>query len=185
MPANHGLRLDDRDSIEDRWKNPVQADKQQPICVRQPRSLRGFAPKDIELVSEDQVLGLEPRARLEPRPSRVQYQRQELDHRPGQYPISFGGSYRIDFRRHRRVPGAPRSFRIRLANSSGADFGSRTARSSRCAGWPGRSTSSIACHTLRAFPRSKANSLELFQRDSIEPASPLLTGRIGRNFDPL
>jgi hypothetical protein len=62
-----------------------------PVCIRQPRSLQGAALKHVEQVSENHVPGLHPRARLEPKPSRVQPEHQELNHRRERYPISCGG----------------------------------------------------------------------------------------------
>ena len=58
MPADDGLRSDDRDGVEDRWKPSIQADQEQAIPVREVDTTTRFPLQHDQLMSERRVLRL-------------------------------------------------------------------------------------------------------------------------------
>jgi len=61
MPADHGLRLNHGDRIQNRWEQSVEPDKDQSVDVSQPHSRPGLAAQDDHLLPQDQVFSLESR----------------------------------------------------------------------------------------------------------------------------
>ena len=65
-------------------------DQEETIRIRQPQSLRQLAGEDIELLAQDQVLSLEPGARVESTAQCVRQPSQPLNHRAAKYSIPPG-----------------------------------------------------------------------------------------------
>ena len=58
MPTDKGLRSDDRDGLEDRWKPSVQVDQEQAISVRELDATARPMLQHDQLMSERRVLCL-------------------------------------------------------------------------------------------------------------------------------
>src|SRR5438132_133981 len=67
MPTNKGLRSDDRDGLQDRWKPSIQVDQEQAIPVREVDTTTRFPLQHDQLMSERRVLCLKSALRLEQR----------------------------------------------------------------------------------------------------------------------
>src|SRR5271169_6368678 len=80
MPAHERLGLNDRQSVQDRWKPPIQVDEEPAIAIRQPDSATHIAPQYDQLVPERRILCFKPDLRLKRRS-------QQPDHR-----VSLGDS---------------------------------------------------------------------------------------------
>jgi hypothetical protein len=61
VPANHGLGFDNRDRVQNRGEQSVQPGEDQAIDVPEPHPRLGLAAKDDQLLTQDQVFGLESR----------------------------------------------------------------------------------------------------------------------------
>ena len=55
MPTHEGLRSDDRDGIENRWKPSIQLDEEQAIPIREMDATAGLSPQYEQLTSERQL----------------------------------------------------------------------------------------------------------------------------------
>src|SRR6266446_5215568 len=66
VPADHRLRLEDFQCVQYSRSHTIERGKHQPVNVAERQSLRGFAPQHVELMSKDEVLGLQ----RSPRPER-------------------------------------------------------------------------------------------------------------------
>jgi len=62
MPSNDGLRPDNRQGISNVRKQSVEASEYQPVECAEAEALRRGAPKDDELLPQDQVLGFKARS---------------------------------------------------------------------------------------------------------------------------
>src|SRR6266436_29057 len=58
VPAHQGLRPDDRDGLEDRWKPSIQHDQEQAIPIRELDATPHPALQHNQLMTERRVLGL-------------------------------------------------------------------------------------------------------------------------------
>jgi hypothetical protein len=82
MPTHKGLRSDDRDGIEDRWKPSIQLDEEQAIPIREMDATAGLSPQYEQLTSECHVLCLKLALRLEWPDEEGQEEAEQRDHRP-------------------------------------------------------------------------------------------------------
>src|SRR5207253_70943 len=73
MPTHQGLRSDDSDGLEDRWKQAI------PICELDATSHPAL--QHNQLMTERRVLGLKSAFRLERRDGQGQEEEEERDHR--------------------------------------------------------------------------------------------------------
>jgi hypothetical protein len=62
MPSDYGLGLDHGDRIQNRGKHSAQPDEDQPIDVPEPRPRPSLAAQYDQLLTQDNVFGLECRA---------------------------------------------------------------------------------------------------------------------------
>jgi len=81
MPAHEGLRADDRDDLQDRWKPSIQLDEEQTITIREPDAATHLPPQYDQLMSERSVLCLKSALRLERRGEQGQEEAEQSDHR--------------------------------------------------------------------------------------------------------
>src|SRR5881296_1035749 len=81
MPTHHGLRSDDRDGPEHRWKPSIQQDQEQAIPAREVDATPHPALQHNQLMTERRVLGLKSALRLERRDGQGQKEAEERDHR--------------------------------------------------------------------------------------------------------
>jgi hypothetical protein len=65
MPANHGLRSDDREGVQNLRAQPLQRYKDKPIPSCQPRSPSRRPTQHVDLVAQDQELSFKASPRLE------------------------------------------------------------------------------------------------------------------------
>src|SRR5260370_6604458 len=85
MPTHKGLRSDDRDGIEDRWKPSIQLDEEEAISVGEVNTTTNLPPQYDQLMSECHVLRLKPALRLERRYQRGQEADEQRNHRPARW----------------------------------------------------------------------------------------------------
>src|ERR1700730_6499149 len=85
VPADHGLRLDDDDRVQERRVKSIQPYQQQAIDVPQSHARRGLAPKNYQLLAQEEILGLKPRSPRKRRAESKQQLAQKRDHRPLPY----------------------------------------------------------------------------------------------------
>src|SRR6266568_5533984 len=81
MPTDKGLRSDDRDGLQDRWKPSIQVDQEQAIPVREVDTTTRFPLQHDQLMSERRVLCLKSALRLEQRGEQGQEEAEQRDHR--------------------------------------------------------------------------------------------------------
>jgi hypothetical protein len=81
MPTYHGLRPDDRDGLENRWKPAIQLDEQQPLAVRQLDSTVHLALRSHQLMAKRGILCFKSALGLEQRGTQVQNEEYQCDHR--------------------------------------------------------------------------------------------------------
>jgi hypothetical protein len=81
MPPHKGLRSDDRDGIENRWKPSIQLDEEQAIPIRKLDTTAHLPPQHDQLMSERHVLCLKSALRLEWRDQEGQEEAEQRDHR--------------------------------------------------------------------------------------------------------
>src|SRR5438132_1466535 len=67
MPTHEGLRSDDRDGLEDRWKPSIQVDQEQAIPIREVDATARPTLQHDQLMSERRVLCLKSALRLDRR----------------------------------------------------------------------------------------------------------------------
>ncbi len=106
VPADHGLRLDDDDRVEERWLQAIQPHHPLAIDVPQWHTLWVPAAQHYDLLAQEEILGFKAHSSREPRPDSKQQLGQQRDHRPLQYHTSSCTSSRIGIsvgtgRRHR------------------------------------------------------------------------------------
>jgi hypothetical protein len=81
MPTHNGLRSDDRDAIENRWKPSIQLNEEQAISVGDVKTTTHLSPQYDQLTSERHVLCLKSALRLEWRDQEGQEEAEQRDHR--------------------------------------------------------------------------------------------------------
>jgi hypothetical protein len=81
MPTHEGLRSDDRDGIEDRWKPSIQLDEEQAVSVAEVNATTRPPLQYDQLTSERHVLSLKSALRLEWRDQEVQEEAEQRKHR--------------------------------------------------------------------------------------------------------
>jgi hypothetical protein len=99
MPAQHGVRLDDRESAPQRWKQPAQPNEEQAIGCRQPKPRGSLSPKHVQLMTQNCDLGFQPHLRPEGRCQGRTYCSVPLSSRPHQAGVAdnLGGKDRRQF----------------------------------------------------------------------------------------
>ena len=81
MPTHEGLRSNDRDGIENRWKPSIQQDEEQAISVGEVNTTTHLPPQYDQLTSERHVLCLKSALRLERRDQQGQEEAEQRNHR--------------------------------------------------------------------------------------------------------
>src|SRR6266581_699021 len=81
MPPHQGLRSDDSDGPEHRWKPSVQQDQEQAIPICELDATPHPALQHNQLMTERRVLGFKSALRLERRDGQGQEEEDERDHR--------------------------------------------------------------------------------------------------------
>src|SRR5258705_3010628 len=81
MPTHQGLRSDDSDGPEHRWKPSIQQDQEQAIPICELDATPHPALQRNQLMTERSVLGLKSALRLERRDGQGQEEEEERDHR--------------------------------------------------------------------------------------------------------
>src|SRR6266852_8374442 len=108
MPADHRLRLNDRESVQHAGRQPIQPGKSQTVDAGEGWSLRRFTPQHIELMTKRQDLNLQRRSRSEQSDQRQPNQAKSISHEPRASPDSTALTRRIEFttmtRRTRLAP---------------------------------------------------------------------------------
>jgi len=87
MPAEHGLRLDDLQGLENVGSQRVHAHEHQPVNAGQGQTARGLAAEHIQLVAEHENFGFERRARPEQPSNGAPDQLAKVNHRREHQPI--------------------------------------------------------------------------------------------------
>src|SRR5690349_15422722 len=80
MPTHEGLRSDDRDGIEDRWKPSIQLDEEKAISVAEVNTTTHLPLQYDQLMSERHVLCLKSALRLEWRGQEGQEAAEQRNH---------------------------------------------------------------------------------------------------------
>src|SRR2546427_12485938 len=81
MPTHQGLRSDDSDGPEHRWRPSIQQDQEQAIPICELDATPHPALQHNQLMTERRVLGLKSALRLERRDGQGQKEAEERDHR--------------------------------------------------------------------------------------------------------
>src|SRR5437016_1499196 len=81
MPTHQGLRSDDSDGPEHRWKPSIQQDQEQAIPICELDATPHPALQHNQLMTERRVLGFKSALRLERRDGQGQEEEDERDHR--------------------------------------------------------------------------------------------------------
>src|SRR5258706_10931174 len=81
VPAYKGLRPDDRDGLEDRWKPSIQHDQEQAIPIRELDATTHPPLQHNQLMSECRILCLKSALRLEQRGEQGQEEAEQRHHR--------------------------------------------------------------------------------------------------------
>src|SRR3979409_928769 len=119
MPADHGLRPDDLQSVQNVRCQPIQPGKYETVDAAEGQSLRRFTSQHVELMTKRQDLCLQRRSRPEQSDQRQPNQAVNISHQPGAPPDSTALTSRIE-------------------------FPTMTAKPQPVSGWPGQSVSSAA-----------------------------------------
>jgi hypothetical protein len=80
MPSHDRLGLNDDGSVQQRWHETIEPDKEQSGRWREPWSGGKPASQQVQLMAQKDNLGLQPRLRLERRRQYVKQQAEERDH---------------------------------------------------------------------------------------------------------
>src|ERR1700726_4211175 len=97
MPADHGLRPDDLQSVQHAGRQPIQPGKYQTIDAGEGQSLRRFTSQHVELMTKRQNLCLQRRSRPEQSDQRQPNQAANISHQPRASPNSTPLASRIEF----------------------------------------------------------------------------------------
>src|ERR1700726_2826395 len=106
MPADHGLRPDDLQSVQHAGRQPIQPSKYQTVDAGEGSSLRRFTPQHAELMTKRQDLYLQRRSRPEKSDQRQPNQPANISHQPRASPNSTPLASRIEFPTMTGVPHA-------------------------------------------------------------------------------
>jgi len=87
MPAEHGLRFDDLQGLENVGSKHVHAHEHQPVNAGEGQTPRGLAAEHIQLVPERENFGLQCRPRPEEASESPPDQLAKVDHRREHQPI--------------------------------------------------------------------------------------------------
>ena len=82
MPADHRLRLDNRQGIQGAGRQAIQPHKEQPISVAEDQPFRSFPSQHVELVAQGDDFRLQISPRSEEICNRAPDQSENVDHRP-------------------------------------------------------------------------------------------------------
>src|SRR5204863_4090707 len=88
MPADNGLRLDDRDGIQDAWCDPIQADEDQTIEIAEDRTFARASTQHIQLMTQSQILRLNRGSRPKQPEEHPPDQLEQVPHGPISWPDS-------------------------------------------------------------------------------------------------
>ena len=97
MPADHGLRPDDLQSVQHARCQPIQPGKYQTVDAGKGQSPRRFTPQHVELMTKRQDLCLQRRSRPEQSDQRQANQPANISHHPRASPDSTSLASRIGF----------------------------------------------------------------------------------------
>src|SRR5258707_6042531 len=97
MPADHGLRPDDLQSVQRARCQPIQPGKYQTVDAGEGYSLRRFTSQHVELMTKRQDLCLQRRSRPEQSDQRQPDQAVNISHQPRASPDSTSLASRIEF----------------------------------------------------------------------------------------
>src|SRR5882724_12142289 len=97
MPADHGLRPDDLQSVQHVRCQPIQPGKYQTVDAGKGQSLRRFTPQHVELMTKRQDLYLQRRSRSEQSDQHKPNQAKSISHEPRASPDSTALTSRIEF----------------------------------------------------------------------------------------
>src|ERR1700726_298364 len=97
MPADHGLRPDDLQSVQHAGRQPIQPGKYQTVDAGEGQSLRRLTPQHVELMTKRQDLYLQRRSRSEQSDQRQPNQAANISHQPRASPNSTPLTSRIEF----------------------------------------------------------------------------------------
>src|SRR6266850_309563 len=97
MPADHGLRPDDLQSVQNARCQPIQPGKYQTVDAAEGYSLRRFTSQHVELMTKRQDLHLQRRSRSEQSDQRQPNQAANISHQPRASPDSTALTSRIEF----------------------------------------------------------------------------------------
>src|ERR1700680_672648 len=96
MPADHGLRPDDLQSVHARCQ-PIQPGKYKTVDAAEGQSLRRFTSQHVKLMTKRQDLCLQRRSRSEQSDQRQPNQAANISHQPRASPDSTALTSRIEF----------------------------------------------------------------------------------------
>src|ERR1700722_18047795 len=97
MPADHGLRPDDLQSVQQAGCQPIQSGKYQTVDAAEGQSPRRFTSHHVELMTKRQDLCLQRRSRPEQSDQRQPNQAANISHQPRASPNSTSLASRIEF----------------------------------------------------------------------------------------
>src|SRR6202140_4646336 len=97
MPADHGLRPDDLQSVQHAGCQPIQPGKYQTVDAGEGWSLRRFTSQHVELMTKRQDLYFQRRSRPEQSDQRQPNQAANVSHQPRASPNSTPLASRIEF----------------------------------------------------------------------------------------
>jgi hypothetical protein len=97
MPADHGLRPDDLQNVQNAGCQPIQPGKYQTVDAAEGQSLRRFTSQHVELMTKRQDLCLQRRSRPEQSDQRQPNQAANISHQPRASPNSTSLASRIEF----------------------------------------------------------------------------------------
>src|SRR5229473_4702833 len=121
MPADHRLRLNDRESVQHAGRQPIQPGKYQTVDAGEGSSLRRFTPQHVELMTKRQDLYLQRRSRSEQSDQRQPNQAKSISHEPRASPNSTPLTSRIEFPTmtgHSSKRRGPKSAQIQTSTNS-------------------------------------------------------------------
>src|ERR1700704_3769967 len=97
MPADHGLRLDDLQSVQHARCQPIQPGKYKTVDAGEGQSLRRFTSQHVELMTKRQDPCLQRRSRPEQSDQRQPNQAANISHQARASPDSTALTSRIEF----------------------------------------------------------------------------------------
>src|SRR5258708_16799517 len=104
MPADHGLRADDLQSVQHARCQPIQPGKQQTVDAAEGKSLRRCTSQHVKLMTKCQDLCVQRRSRPKQSDQRQPNQAPNISHQPRASPDSTSLASRIEFPTMTGVP---------------------------------------------------------------------------------